>query len=345
MDAPPIQYVTTGDGFSIAYTATGAGRPFVFMPWPFNNVSLIWQSSFGRPLLHGLAERFRLVQYDSRGQGMSTRGLPEYFSLADYEIDLDAVIERLGLETFVLYGAPMFNHVAARYAAKHPERVEALILGDVVIDAAWGGYEEIARSDWEFYLHTIASAFSLRNAPLEVPYWRSSLAQDDCLKMIREGSKSSIRGILAEIQAPTLVLNAARLTLDAPEHRLATEGREIARLIPNAQLVLFDGFGSFLYSETSDPPPAVPAIASFLAKLPPAPARLAPILPESPTTLSAREVEVLRLVAEGKTNREIAEELVISERTVMNHLSHIFIKTGAENRAGATAYAFRHGLT
>jgi DNA-binding CsgD family transcriptional regulator len=44
------------------------------------------------------------------------------------------------------------------------------------------------------------------------------------------------------------------------------------------------------------------------------------------------------------TNREIADALVISERTVINHLSHIFVKTGAENRAGASAYAVRHDL-
>jgi DNA-binding NarL/FixJ family response regulator len=60
--------------------------------------------------------------------------------------------------------------------------------------------------------------------------------------------------------------------------------------------------------------------------------------------LSAREIEVLRLVARGLTSREIAEQLVISERTVINHISHIFAKTGADNRAGATAYAFRNGL-
>ena len=60
--------------------------------------------------------------------------------------------------------------------------------------------------------------------------------------------------------------------------------------------------------------------------------------------LSAREVEVLRLVAQGKINREIAAALVISERTVINHLSHIFAKTGTDNRAAATAYALRHDL-
>jgi DNA-binding CsgD family transcriptional regulator/tetratricopeptide (TPR) repeat protein len=60
--------------------------------------------------------------------------------------------------------------------------------------------------------------------------------------------------------------------------------------------------------------------------------------------LSARELEVLRLVAAGRTNREIAGALVLSENTVARHLTHIFTKTGVENRAGATAFALRHGL-
>lgn len=63
-----------------------------------------------------------------------------------------------------------------------------------------------------------------------------------------------------------------------------------------------------------------------------------------PAGLTAREQEVLRLVAQGKTNREIAAALVISERTAINHLSHIFAKIGVENRAGATAFALRHGI-
>lgn len=64
----------------------------------------------------------------------------------------------------------------------------------------------------------------------------------------------------------------------------------------------------------------------------------------SPGGLSPREVEVLRLIADGLSNREIAERLVLSERTVINHVSHIFEKIGVENRAGATAFAFREGL-
>ncbi len=60
--------------------------------------------------------------------------------------------------------------------------------------------------------------------------------------------------------------------------------------------------------------------------------------------LTAREVEVLGLVAAGKTNRSIADDLVISEKTVARHLSNIFTKIGVSSRAGATAYAYEHEL-
>jgi ATP/maltotriose-dependent transcriptional regulator MalT len=61
-------------------------------------------------------------------------------------------------------------------------------------------------------------------------------------------------------------------------------------------------------------------------------------------TVTARECEVLRLVAEGKSNREIGSELFISEHTVARHLQNIFAKLGLSSRAAATAYAYEHGL-
>jgi len=60
--------------------------------------------------------------------------------------------------------------------------------------------------------------------------------------------------------------------------------------------------------------------------------------------LSSREIEVLRLVATGKTNRAIAADLVLSEKTVARHLSNIFTKLGLASRAAATAYAYEHHL-
>ena len=63
-----------------------------------------------------------------------------------------------------------------------------------------------------------------------------------------------------------------------------------------------------------------------------------------PHDLTAREVEVLRRLADGKTNTEIAEELFVSVRTVERHVANIYAKVGARGRANATAYALTHGL-
>ena len=60
--------------------------------------------------------------------------------------------------------------------------------------------------------------------------------------------------------------------------------------------------------------------------------------------LTAREAKVLQLVAKGKSNRQIAQELGLSVKTIANHLTHIFNKTMCDNRAAATAFAIHNGL-
>jgi DNA-binding CsgD family transcriptional regulator len=82
-------------------------------------------------------------------------------------------------------------------------------------------------------------------------------------------------------------------------------------------------------------------------------ARVAALLAEKPAAravasneprLSAREVEVLRLIAAGCSNREIAERLVLSPNTVERHITNLYAKIDARGKADATAYALRHGL-
>jgi DNA-binding NarL/FixJ family response regulator len=66
--------------------------------------------------------------------------------------------------------------------------------------------------------------------------------------------------------------------------------------------------------------------------------------PSVPAGLTPREVEVLRLVAAGGSNREIAAELVLSEKTVARHVANIFLKIGVSSRAAATAFAYDASL-
>ena len=95
---------------------------------------------------------------------------------------------------------------------------------------------------------------------------------------------------------------------------------------------------------------AVQAVARGEAALDPAvqhhvlAALTEPAASELPDGLTPREVEVLRLIAEGLTNTEIAERLVVSAATVKSHVNHIFAKAGVRDRAQAVVYAYSNGL-
>ncbi len=88
-------------------------------------------------------------------------------------------------------------------------------------------------------------------------------------------------------------------------------------------------------AEALDEAPATPAIAAQPAD---------PASPPALHGLTPREVEVLRLIAAGQSNREIAAALSVSPRTIERHIEHLYRKIGAHSKAEATAYAFRHHL-
>jgi DNA-binding NarL/FixJ family response regulator len=92
------------------------------------------------------------------------------------------------------------------------------------------------------------------------------------------------------------------------------------------------------------------AAAGHMTLAPPLQSRLlaaapkVPVRAQLPDGLTAREAEVLGLIAAGFTNREIAQQLVVSETTVKTHINHVFSKIDARDRAAAINYATRHGL-
>jgi DNA-binding NarL/FixJ family response regulator len=100
------------------------------------------------------------------------------------------------------------------------------------------------------------------------------------------------------------------------------------------------------YLMSADPSEGLAALDAFLQDLATSSdgAKFVPSPLPATGSLSVRELEVLRLLAAGRSNQQIADELVISLNTVRRHVSNIFDKTGAANRAQATAYAKDHGL-
>jgi DNA-binding CsgD family transcriptional regulator/pimeloyl-ACP methyl ester carboxylesterase len=334
MDAPPVQYVTTSDGFNIAYTVCGEGPPYVRMPDQGSHVQLNWNVAIHSGWLEGLRDRFSLICYDGRGQGMSSRGLPHNFGLSDYSCDLEAVVDALGLEDFVLDSTFLYCHVAIRFAISHPERVRALVLknASLVTYGAPPSAVEMARENWEQFLLMLTGVLPGKDRDAIVNYLRESVTQQDWLTIAEGIGTSDITELLPRLDVPTLILNARNFPIVRPE-----EASRLAAAIHGARLVLTEGS-----SYEVDSAQGLPAVSSFLQGLP---QQRPPSPPAAPAAgLSDRELEVLRLLAQGKSNPEIARELFITRSTVQNHVSSILIKTNLSNRAQAAVYATGHGI-
>ncbi len=177
MDPPPVQYVTTSDGFRIAYGVCGGGTPLLFLPGVFYHVQLAWQYPGLEPWLRGLAERFRLIQLDPRGTGMSSRDVDEGHARAHYQRDIEAVLDRLRPGPIILLAASGGVDLAVDYAIAHPENVLALMLGTSGTSKVnTPVFEMLPAADWDVFLHSI------------VPRTRSREEADKIVELIHQAS-------------------------------------------------------------------------------------------------------------------------------------------------------------
>jgi DNA-binding CsgD family transcriptional regulator/pimeloyl-ACP methyl ester carboxylesterase len=342
MDAPPVQYVTTNDGYSIAYTICGEGFPLVLVPYVFNHVQLNWRSPGLHPWLEALAGRFRFVHYDSRGLGMSKRGLGPDHCLEDYLNDLAAVVDRVGISRFILMAWGAFGHVAVRFATANPDRVQALILKDCSVSlhafpSAHVG--TLPGENWEVFLRgVVMSGTPSQEYDLTLEIARQAVTQNDWQDRAKVFAASTVEHLLPQLIAPTLVLQGADSALLAREEVI-----QFASLIPESRLVVIRG------GFPGDRASGIGAIENFTKSLSlsmrEVPAKKEVGVSDYRTGLSPREVEVLHLLAAGKSNQQIADALVISPSTVLHHVTNILTKTGCSNRTEAAAYAHRNGLS
>jgi pimeloyl-ACP methyl ester carboxylesterase/DNA-binding CsgD family transcriptional regulator len=353
MDALPVQYVTTSDGYSIAYSVSGQGRQLVLLPSPFSTARNRMRS-LASGLLRSLSRPHRVVTFDARGMGMSQRGLLDGHNWEAYVRDLEAVLARLEADPLVLWSSLSHWRTAVRFAAQHPERVDALILHnpDARIEAGerQHPFYALARDSWDSFLLMLFNTYGLVRGgsglaeASSIEEAKTLVTREDYLKFLEAITKDDARPFLSAFAAPTLII-CERQPGVSEENSLLDVAQRLAAAIPNSRLSIFDSLGEAFYAERSGDNPGVRLIDEFLNEVTPShsPAGYSlPVLSES--GLSSRELEVLRLVAAGKSNQQIADELVISLFTVNRHVSNIFAKTGAVNRAEAASYAHRHGL-
>jgi class 3 adenylate cyclase len=123
---PQIQYAKTSDGVSIAYYAMGQGPAVLYLILPPSHLEAEWQIESFRVAYTAVAQTSTFVRLDPRGFGLSDRD-PENFALDSIVLDIEAVVDRLGLDQLSIYSWGAATIPALVYTARHPERVTHLV--------------------------------------------------------------------------------------------------------------------------------------------------------------------------------------------------------------------------
>jgi len=333
------------DGRRIAYASVGDGPPLVLPGWWVSNIAEDWKRDNFRRFIESLGRARRVIRYDRLGCGISDRERPPETMSIDYEADLlGALLDELELDRVPLFGSSCGGPTAIVYAARHPERVERIVLYGTYANGADLGSTDMRRATVEL----VRTHWGLGSRVLADMFVPSADAQDrdTFAGFQRHGADAATAAALMELIWDTDVSESAT-ALDAPAlvvHRRGDRairlraGERLAALIPSAGLIELDGdTHPPWYGDVDE---LARAIAPFLGI--PAPAAPTPV--GGAEELTPRERDVLRLVAEGKSDTDIARELVLSPHTVHRHVANILRKLGLHSRAAAAAQAARAGL-
>lgn len=345
-----IRFCQAVDGTRIAYGISGGGpeRPLVRV------ATWLTHLQYDRPLYEHWTDELGadrpFVRYDLRGCGLSDREVSD-FSLDAKVCDLEAVVGTAGLDRFDLLGLSGGGPVAVAYAVRHPHRVAHLVLYGSYLSGrgkrrdltalqreeqsllvsltrvGWG-------SDNPAFRRVFSTLFMPDASPEVVAAYeevqRHSCSGDTAARIREASYGTDVTDLAARVRAPTLVMHL-RDDGAAP----FAEGRRLAAAIPGAQFVHLEGHNHIMGKEDPAWPVFVDELRAFVAE------DQEVITADGLESLTAREVDILRLISAGVDNDGIAGQLTLSVRTVERHLSNIYGKLGLSGRAARAAAAAR----
>jgi pimeloyl-ACP methyl ester carboxylesterase/DNA-binding CsgD family transcriptional regulator len=354
-----IRFCTARDGTRLAFAKSGQGPAVVKVAHWLSNLEYDWSSPVWQPWLEAWSRFHTLYRYDPRGCGLSDRNA-QGFSFESLVSDLETVADAAELEHFDLLGMSQGGSVAIAYAATHPERVRRMVI--------YGGYARgqlvrasnpAQRDAAELELKLLGLSWGTENpayrqvlttllipegSPEQLAWFnelqRASTSAENAVKLQKTFNTVDVQETARAVRAPTLVLHSKQDAAVPFE-----EGRSTAALIPAARFVPLDSKNHvWLASE--------PAWATLWQEyyafmgIEGAPAiRPEPGLAETMLSeLSPREREILQLLARGDRNADIARKLVLSEKTVRNHISTIYSKLQVTSRGEAIVLARKSGI-
>ena len=258
MDVPDVRYARAG-GVAVAFQVVGEGaRTLVYLP-ARTNLYTLWLSTIAKPFLDRLSQEMRLIVINPRGTGLSDR--PRNVTLEARMDDVNAVLDAIGIERAVLYGAAESANVCALYAATYPDRCERLALFSPYArsvrsdsypygrdEEEWRGHLRDVRDRWgdrDFLEETArlidpALVADERVFDWWVWYQRLSLSPMAAVDFARMQMDTDITDVLGSIRVPTLVLH---------DGRNRGQARYVADRIPRAEAIELGGESWTAYSD------------------------------------------------------------------------------------------------
>jgi len=331
------------DGRRVAYATVGSGPALILPALWVSHLELEWGFEELRAFVGALASRRTVIRYDRLGTGLSDRPDGSAHLTLDAEVrTVAALADALGRERLSLLGMSWGACTAAAFAARHPERTRSLMLfgayahGAAVappelqlaiaatVRAHWGTGSRLLADIW---LPGADAGMRERFARLQ----RAAASAEVAAALLESVYATDLRDVLPRISAPAVVVHR-RQDRAMP----FAQGREVAALVPRARLVALEG--ELHLPWLGDRDAVLAAVTAFLDEHDP------PRAPSADGPLSLREREVLRLVADGLTDEEIARRLIVSPHTVHRHVANIRTKLRQPSRAAAAAHAARAGL-
>lgn len=346
------RFLRTGDGVTLAWAATGRGKPLVKAANWLTHLEYDWESPVWRHWTEFLDGHFRYVRYDERGCGLTDRDVGD-LSFPRWVEDLESVIEAaVPKEPFVLLGISQGASVAVAYAARHPERVSHLVVyGGFAVgakgfdDAAYtrtsDALRELVRVGWSkdnpAFRQVFTSRFIPQGAAQQIEWFndlcRRTTTPESAYRLFTVRAQIDVRDLLPRVAVPTMVIHAA-----GDEVIPLQQAKYLAQGIPGAEFIQVDSPNHILLEHEEAWREFKDAVLAFTGQHD----RGAAGKPLD--ALSPREREILALIRAGHTNARIGWELGISENTVRNHIVRLYEKLHVRNRSEAIALAYEHGF-
>lgn len=358
---PPIAYAKS-DGTNIAYQVFGQGpATIVLVPGFISHIEFAWREPSLARFLRKLSSYARVVAFDKRGMGLSDRSSSDATpNLRQRRDDIEAVMNAIDAPSAVLLAWSEGGPTAMSFAKTRAERCEGLVLigtsssfvrsqavPSAIPRALLETFIEVIEEGWgtgvAFELYAPSLVADGRARDWWASYQRLACSPGAVAASLRLHLEVDVHEALPHIHAPTLVVHQTEDMVIPVEC-----GRALSEQIPDAHLLERTGSDHLYWLGDQDE--SLLAIRVLLGRtrfapgLPTRQARRPPRPKSGWESITDSEMDVVRLLVTGYTNREIGHRLHLSSRTVETHVAHVMQKLGHGRRTEIAAEGSRRGL-